>query len=177
MAPDAHVTKFGLIRSYVTRHGPGPLPTETHAFVSKISEHNHTNPWQGEVRYGWFDAALTRYALDVNGGLDTLVVTHMDALSNFDAWMYCQEYRNFRGTKVNPAGDGFTRVPRLSSLTLEQRAEFTQALLAVTPVFKTCDANEAAVIARIESLLGQQVGMISRGPRAEDVTLLTALPF
>jgi adenylosuccinate synthase len=55
-APEAEVVKIGVTRSHAVRHGPGPLPTESAEFRHQIDEHNQANPWQGEIRYGWFDA-------------------------------------------------------------------------------------------------------------------------
>ena len=65
MAPGSNAYQIGVLRSYAVRHGPGPLPTETSVLASVVKEHNHTNEWQGAVRYGWFDAVLARYALGV----------------------------------------------------------------------------------------------------------------
>lgn len=54
-----------------TRHGPGPLPTEDHAFTPALPEpHNGTGRWQGAFRLGHFDAIAHRYALAACGGAD-----------------------------------------------------------------------------------------------------------
>jgi adenylosuccinate synthase len=168
--PDARVFKIGVIRSHAVRHGPGPLPTETDTLSSVINEHNQQNEWQGAVRYGWFDAVLTRYALSLIGGVDSLLVTHMDMLPKLNEWKYCFGYKD--GLEELLAGFHPSR-----SLSLEERAELTQALLAVTPEFNSCKAEDKTVIREIESLLGQPVGLISHGPRAEDVQILNALPL
>lgn len=57
-------------------------------------------------------------------------------------------------------------------LSLSQRAQFTQALSMVAPVYETCDAKEGEVVQKIETLLGQPVGLISSGPRADNVKIL-----
>jgi adenylosuccinate synthase len=179
--PDAQVCRIGVMRSYAVRHGPGPLPTETDAFVSVISEHNQTNEWQGAVRYGWFDAVLARYALEVNGGVDALAVTHLDVLPRLKHWNYCPGYQggqSLKGLTVDSAIsevilERFHLPPFLS---LAQRAEFTQALGAVQPILETCANIERAVIGKIESLIGQPVSIISRGPGAGDVRVINSFP-
>ena len=181
MAPGAAAFKVGVMRSYTVRHGPGPLPTETDALAGVVSEHNERNEWQGAVRYGWFDAVLARYALEVTGGVDSLVVTHLDAVSRLAAWKYSRAYTGYQDPGGLPVdtelSDGILTGFRLpGALSLAQRAQFTQALAAVTPVLETCPADEGQAIQKIESLLGRPVGMLSRGPAAGDVRVLNPIP-
>ena len=180
LAPGSQVCQVGVMRSYAVRHGPGPLPTETDVLSPAISEHNRSNQWQGPVRYGWFDALLARYALAVNGKVDCLCVTHLDVLSHLQAWKYCTGYQrqldfdNSVTVSNSPAGlltD--IRLPRF--FTLEQRAQFTRTLGAVTPVLESCEPDVGKVLERIEALVGQPVGMVSSGPRAENVSIIKSL--
>jgi len=181
IVPDTSVVRIGLMRSYAVRHGPGPLPTETDSLRSIISEHNNTNEWQGGVRYGWFDAVLARYTLSVTGGVDTLAITHLDILPSLKRWTYCvgyQEYHDPHKISIasiasNGALTGFQLPP---SLSLEQRSEFTKVLSSVKPILESCDLDEESVIREIESLTGQQVGIISHGPSAKDVQILKSFP-
>jgi adenylosuccinate synthase len=181
-APDSNVLQIGVMRSYAIRHGPGPLPTETNMLSSIVSEHNQYNQWQGTVRYGWFDAVLARYALDITKGVDSLVVTHMDAWSHLKTWNYCRGYKDnqdlYNNTAIDPIryGDLLTSFRLPPSLSLEQRAQFTQALSTVTPTFEVCEADDETIIRKIESLLGQQVGMISRGPSSTNIQRFDSFP-
>ena len=170
--PDSQVFQIGVTRCYAVRHGPGPLPTETNVLAPVVFDHNQFNEWQGAVRYGWFDAVLARYAMRVTGKLDALVVTHLDVLSRLKTWNACIAYQ------AQPGFDDarLTNWRRAHSLSLEQRAELTRALAQVTPVLEVCDANDTQVIRKIESLVGQPVGMISKGPRAENVRVLNPIP-
>ena len=182
MAPAASVVQIGVMRSYAVRHGPGPLPTETDALTSVVAEHNRYNEWQGQVRYGWFDAVLARYALWITGRLDALAVTHLDVLPRLANWKYCPGYKGYDGlyaTTVDATeSGGVLRSFRPSnSLSLVQRAQLTQALTAVTPELETCNAEDETVIRQIELLTGHPVGMISRGPRAENVQVRNAFPL
>ena len=181
MAPDSRVFQIGVMRSYAVRHGPGPLPTETDDLRSVVSEHNKYNEWQGTVRYGWFDAVLARYAIDVTGGIDSLVVTHLDVLSHLKTWKYCTSYdgqHGFDRTFINYDTHNGTltnfRIPNF--VPLAQREQFTQALSAAQPMIETCEADTGKVIQKIESLTGQAVSMISCGPSAKDMQVLDAVP-
>jgi adenylosuccinate synthase len=182
LASDSQVFQIGVMRSYAVRHGPGPLPTETDDLTAIVSEHNHYNEWQGAVRYGWFDAVLARYALDVAGRVDSLVVSHLDILSHQKRWIYCPGYKapldfdkTFVGSAISEGVLSSFHLPLF--LPLEQREKFTQALSKVTPVLESCDTGDGEVIQKIESLLGQSIGMISRGPSAKDIKIINALPF
>src|SRR5205823_11988546 len=62
-------SRIGVLRSYFTRHGPGPLVTENHELRQRLSEpHNDSSGWQGKFRVASFDAVAARYALKAVGG-------------------------------------------------------------------------------------------------------------
>lgn len=71
------VSKIGILRSYATRHGAGPFPSES-AFVGHAEPHNALGEWQGAFRQGDFDAVAARYALRCVGGVDGIALTHID---------------------------------------------------------------------------------------------------
>ncbi len=93
---EGKITKLGVIRSYMTRHGAGPLPTESKELTKKLPEtHNCTHPWQGKWRVGYFDLPLFKYAVKCCKGIDGLVVTHLDKRPK----KFCDAYKAF-GNKI-----------------------------------------------------------------------------
>lgn len=68
---------LGVTRTYQTRHGAGPFPTEDSA-LHLPEPHNTTGRYQGEFRLGHLDTLLLRYAIEVSGGVDGLAVNHLD---------------------------------------------------------------------------------------------------
>lgn len=66
----------GCIRTYVTRHGNGPLKYEV---FDKISEdpNNQNNDWQGKMRNGVLDIELLRKNVNLFN-IDYLFVSHLD---------------------------------------------------------------------------------------------------
>lgn len=182
--PDAQVTRVGVLRSYAVRHGAGPLPTETKVLRPGATEHNAFNDWQGNVRYGWFDAILARYALDVVGGVDALALTHLDAPNPSRFWSVCsaydgerwgEEYADLVADRL--ASGPLTRLAVAPERSLEHQARLTQLLMQVTPVLDSCEAQESAILGQIERILERSVDITSRGPRASDVRLRTAAHF
>lgn len=83
------VVRLGVLRSYQTRHGAGPLPTEDGQLVLEEPD-NHFGPWQGAFRNGWADAVLGRYAIACCGGVDGLAITHLDRVG--PDWKLCTGY-------------------------------------------------------------------------------------
>ncbi|UFS97441.1 adenylosuccinate synthetase [Nocardia huaxiensis] len=69
---------LGVTRSYMTRHGAGPFPTED-TTLSIPEPHNGIGVYQGAFRQGHLDPILLRYAIDACGGIDGLAVNHLDA--------------------------------------------------------------------------------------------------
>ncbi|MFB8274915.1 adenylosuccinate synthetase [Nocardia colli] len=68
---------LGVTRTYMTRHGAGPLPTED-PDLTYLEPHNTTGRYQGDFRLGHLDPVLLRYAIAAAGGIDGLALTHLD---------------------------------------------------------------------------------------------------
>lgn len=82
------ITTLGITRSYLTRHGVGPLPSEDPELSATLSDPgNPHNDWQGTMRFGWLDFPLLDYAIancGVSSKLDGIVVNHLDQVT--DSW-------------------------------------------------------------------------------------------
>ncbi len=91
-APIGH---YGVLRSYLTRHGAGPFPTHDESLNDLLPEpHNHSEGWQGRFRRGHPDAVLLRYALEVTGPLNGLLVSHLDVFQRGTSLQWCEGYSN-----------------------------------------------------------------------------------
>ncbi len=79
-APHATARVLGVTRTYATRHGPGPFPTEDGALASVWPElHNGRNPWQGPMRLGHVHLpSLKRSLAACAGHVDALAITCAD---------------------------------------------------------------------------------------------------
>jgi adenylosuccinate synthase len=174
---DVDVERLGILRSHTVRHGAGPLPTETEELRPMLSEHNVPNAWQGSVRYGWIDAVLARNALDAVGGVDALALTHLDMLKRLRTWKACAGYQREpppedAGLIAQRTGDGLvTRLAVSPERSLERQSRLAGWLAHAEPRLETSAPDEDAVLAHLERLLGRSVDLVSRGPRATDVSL------
>ncbi|HEY4374091.1 MAG TPA: adenylosuccinate synthetase [Burkholderiales bacterium] len=83
---------LGLLRSHLTRHGAGPLPTFDAALSALPEPHNADDGWQGRFRRGHPDAVLLRYALAAAGRIDGLLVSHLDRVNEQMPLRWCEAY-------------------------------------------------------------------------------------
>ena len=73
--------RIGCLRSYATRHGAGPLPTEDANLRTLLPEpHNADNGFQGAFRVGSFDWEAAAKAVRIVGGVDAIAPSHLDYL-------------------------------------------------------------------------------------------------
>jgi len=73
-----HTHTVGVTRTYLTRHGPGPLPTEVSSRPRHSTDHNRDDGPQGAMRFGNLDIHLLKRAARLNR-VDSLAITHCDA--------------------------------------------------------------------------------------------------
>jgi adenylosuccinate synthase len=92
-------TVTGVCKSFQTRVGSGPFPTEVFDDVALRLRGTGANPWDeygtttGRARrVGWLDGVLLRYAVRING-MTELVLTKLDILSGFEKIKVCTAYR------------------------------------------------------------------------------------
>lgn len=149
--------RLGVLRTFTTRHGPGPLVTEDPS-LDLSDPHNPTNPWQGPFRVGHFDAVAHRYALDVCGGVDALALTHLD-LTDRGVTM-CHAYDWTDRLEPGPPGD------------LARQEALTRRLESTVPLYGSPPSDW---VAAVEQALGVPVAVTSHGPTAEDKRQIKAL--
>lgn len=160
--------RLGVVRTYTTRHGPGPLVTEDAELTALLPErHNGDGRWQGPFRVGHFDAVAHAYAAAACGGVDALAVTHLDAPDRAPALRICRGY-GVDGALVErlepgPPGD------------LDRQAALTDQLLRAAPaLWETPGRDPHRWSEAIGSLLGAPVVLESTGPSRQDVSDLRA---
>ncbi|EPG65451.1 adenylosuccinate synthetase [Leptospira wolffii] len=89
------ISHFGVLRTYTTRHGEGPLPSyDPDLRFSEI--HNLSEGWQGEFRFGHPDEVLIRYALSCAGNIKGLLVSHLDVFSKGNSLRWNRAYESDR---------------------------------------------------------------------------------
>lgn len=147
------VTKLGVLRSYVTRHGNGPFVTEDENLTRLLPDSLKTeNSWQGKFRIGWFDLVALRYAARVLGVLDGIAISHLDRIQDLDCIKVCVSYE---------ASDG--KVIRDLPTTGEHLTDVVSSCRPVYEVFTGGNAFEK-FFDFVRQELPAPLAIVSRGP-------------
>ena len=104
--PRAITRVIGIAKTYTTRVGGGPFPTElTDALGERLrADGDEYGATTGRPRRcGWFDAVAVRYAIALSG-VDGLALTKLDVLTGIDPLRVCIAYEiDGRRVELPPA--------------------------------------------------------------------------
>ena len=161
---------LGIIKSYTTRVGAGPFPTELNDAVGEEMQqrgHEYGTVTGRARRCGWMDLAIVNYAIRLNG-ITGLALMKLDILDTLPEIKICTGYK-LRGEEI-PYFPG-----RLEDL--EQ----------VEPIYETvpgwqCDTTSCttfdelpeaaqAFVGRVEALTGVPVKIVAVGPGREQTII------
>ncbi|MEO9460850.1 MAG: adenylosuccinate synthase [Lentilitoribacter sp.] len=172
MGPGSLGYILGITKAYTTRVGEGPFPTELDDDDGqRLGERGHEfgTVTGRQRRCGWFDAALVRQSVAVNG-ITGIALTKLDVLDGFKELKICVGYE-LDGKRIDylPASQG--------------------AQARVVPVYEVMEGwNETTVgarswadlpaqaikyVRRVEELIGAPVSMLSTSPERDDTILVT----
>ena len=148
--------RLGVVRCYMTRHGPGPFVTEDPA-LEFPEPHNRHGTWQGAFRTGHPNAVALRYAVEVAGGVDAVALTHLDVAGR-------RPLRVCRAYQVN--GLRLTRIVPGPERDLRWQEGLTRTLLRARPVYDdpACGDPGQDWPGIFEEMLGAPVVLRSYGP-------------
>lgn len=156
-------TVIGVIKSYSTRVGGGPFPTEQE---NEYGEHirtegNEFGTTTGRPRRcGWFDAVAVRYAARLSG-VSLLAVTMLDVLSKLDSIQVCTAYEvNGEQTTTFPSHvDDLRNVKPI----YEELPGWKKDITGIREISELPE-NARKYLDRISELVGRPVGVVSVGP-------------
>lgn len=169
----APMTRLGIVRSYLTRHGAGPLPTYDPALDALPEPHNASDGWQGAFRRAHPDGVLLRYALAQAGPLDSLLVSHLDVFDHPPALRWCQGYTLAQSPGAAPAE--LTALPIGAGRDLQHQQHLTAMLMQATPRYAPEPiVSDIALLNQLTACTGLPVWFGSYGPSHCDVRVLQA---
>jgi adenylosuccinate synthase len=173
--PPHHITGvLGIVRTYATRVGEGPFPTEmlddeeSTAELIRERGNEYGSVTRRPRRCGWFDAVATRYAAELNG-FDSIALTKLDVLDTLAEVRVCTGYE-IGGRRI----DTFPAV--------------SHDLRQIKPIYETLPGwqTETLGITRFDDLpddarkyveflsekIGVEIGLISTGPERDQTIIL-----
>lgn len=174
LAPKHLAGVLGIVRTYTTRVGEGPFPTEMLESEAELGQlirergREYGASTGRPRRCGWFDAFATRYAAEING-FSSVALTKLDVLDALDEIKVCVGY-NLNGKKCDS-------LPSVS-----------QDLRRVEPVYETLpgwksstlgvrDLSELPRAAReyinfLSNHIGVEIGLVSTGPERSQTIIV-----
>ena len=173
LGPTAIERVVGVYKSYQTRVGNGPMPTEIESGPEMEMLREGVGGAAGTAEYGtttgrarrvgWFDGVLARYTARLNG-VTSVALTRLDSLSAFDSIKVCVAY------EVD--GQRVTTLPATLNETLRAKPVYEELpgwKRDVTDVRTLGDLPTEArqYVRRIEQILGAPIDMISVGPERD----------
>ncbi|GAB2655187.1 adenylosuccinate synthase [Saccharopolyspora gloriosae] len=154
---------IGILKSYTTRVGAGPFPTE---LTDDAGENLRKQGGEFGVttgrsrRTGWFDAVIARYATRVNGITDYFL-TKLDVLSGLETIPVCVAY-DVDGQRVTEMPMTQTGVHHAVPVYEEMPGWFED--LSGARSFEDLPTNAQNYVLRLEELAGARISAIGVGP-------------
>lgn len=158
---------IGIAKSYSTRVGNGPYPTE---LFDKIGDKirrigNEFGATTGRPRRcGWLDLVSLKYAIIING-ITHLIITKLDVLSYFDCIKIAVSYKNLEGEIINDFSLSFMDIKFCRPIYKEFPG--WKSNISNISKFEQLPINAQKYIKFIENYLNINVCWISVGPERE----------
>jgi adenylosuccinate synthase len=168
---------LGITKAYTTRVGSGPFPSELptdHGVGKHLATVGHEfGTVTGRARRcGWFDAALLRRSVQING-VSGMCLTKLDVLDGVESLKLCTSYR-LDGKTVDIFPSGAEDAARCQPV-YEEMPGWSESTVGAKSM-DALPANARAYIRRIEELVGVPIDMVSTGPDREE-TIVLRHPF
>jgi adenylosuccinate synthase len=165
---------LGIVRTYATRVGEGPFPTEMLDEEEDIADlirqrgNEYGSVTRRPRRCGWFDAVATRYAAELNG-FDSVALTKLDVLDALDEIKVCVGYE-IGGERI----ETFPAVShdlRQIKPVYETLAGWKSETLGITKL-EDLPAKAREYVEFLSKSIGVEIGLISTGPERDQTIIL-----
>ena len=168
VGPTAVNEIVGICKSYTTRVGKGPFPTElfdeTGDYIRNAGGEFGTVTGRPR-RTGWFDAVIARYAVRVNG-LTEMVINKIDPLCGLPKLKVCVAY-DFKGERITEFPANFADLEDCKPI-YEEFDGFTEDITKCK-TFDELPASVQSYIKALEDIMGCPVKMLGVGPGRDQV--------
>ncbi|MGG2197576.1 adenylosuccinate synthase [Paenibacillus validus] len=165
---------IGVAKSYTTRVGDGPFPTELNNEIGDwIREKGHE---YGTVtgrprRVGWFDSVVVRHARRVSG-ITGLSLNSLDVLAGLETVKICTAYK-YRGEVIEHYPASLKMLAECEAV-YEELPGWNEDLSAVRSLDEL-PTNARRYIERVSELTGIPIAIFSVGRNREQTNLVTPI--
>jgi adenylosuccinate synthase len=162
---------LGITKAYCTRVGNGPFPTE---LINEIGEkirltgHEFGATTGRARRCGWLDAVALKYSIMVNG-IDSLVITKIDVLSEFEEIFICVGYE-FKGKILTNFPTDFETLSEVKPI--YERHEGWKTAISDCKSYDNLPEKLKIYLDIIEEITETSISIISVGPKRDQTIIL-----
>jgi adenylosuccinate synthase len=174
LAPHRFTGVLGIVRTYTTRVGEGPFPTEMIEGEEELGQlirergREYGASTGRPRRCGWFDAFATRYAAEING-FTSVALTKLDVLDALDTIKVCVGYElNGKECEGFPAVSADLRNVKPIYETLPG---WKSSTVGITDV-EELPEHARAYVDFISKTIGVEIGLISTGPERNQTIIV-----
>lgn len=174
LAPHRLNGVLGIVRTYTTRVGEGPFPTEMLQGEAELGQmirergREYGASTGRPRRCGWFDAFATRYAAEING-FSSVALTKLDVLDTLDEIKVCTGYKlNGRVCESLPAVSQDLRRAEPIFATLPG---WQSSTLGMTEL-DSLPTNARRYVDFLSEQIGVQIGLVSTGPERSQTIIV-----
>ena len=166
---------LGITKSYTTRVGEGPFPTELKDKIGKFlgkKGKEFGTVTNRKRRCGWFDGVLVRQTIKVSG-INGIALTKLDVLDELDEIKICVQYE-LNGKKID-----YLPAAAEDQLKIKPIYQIFEGWKSSTKGIKNIESlpsNAKKYIFAVEDFIGAKISSISTSPKRED-TILLENPF
>jgi len=163
VAPTRITGVVGVSKAYITRVGGGPFPTEALDAAGDLmrSRGNEFGAVTGRPRRcGWFDVPLLRYTATING-FDSIVVTKLDVLDEFEKIPVCVGYR-IDGREICDMPPTVAEIEKVQPV-YEYLPGWNISTFGISS-YDALPMRAKEYLAFLEQRTGVEIGCISTGP-------------
>lgn len=162
---------LGVVKSYTTRVGEGPLPTELTDETGKYLQEKgkEYGATTGRPRRcGWFDVLVVRHSVRVNG-INSLALTKLDVLDGLSKVKICIGYHY--GEKIlNEFPASWETLSRCQPV-YEELPGWREKTYGLRK-FSQLPKNARNYLHKIEDLVSSKIGLISMGRSREETIVI-----
>lgn len=160
---------IGVGKSYTTRVGNGPFPTELNNELGELIRNRggEFGTTTGRPRRtGWFDAVIMRHAVRVNG-LTAIAINKFDTLADIGTLKVCTAYQKSDGTVIHDFPVTLEELADCSPV--YEEIEGYNGDLSGCRTFEELPEKCRAYITRLEELCGCPIKILGVGPGRDQV--------
>jgi adenylosuccinate synthase len=160
----------GISKTYTTRVGTGPFPTELEDDIGETIRkvgHEFGTTTGRPRRCGWLDLVILRYTCMING-VTEIALIKLDVLSGLKELKVCTAYE-IDGEEVSDFPIGTEKLERANPV--YETLEGWEGDITGCKKLEDLPANARKYIAYIEKQLGVKIKIVSVGPKREETIL------